>query len=173
MAKLFVAKTNETITDFKQIKDVLNAHNIMIDQWTANTPLATDADQDTILAAYAHELKPYMEKNGYVTADVINVHPQTPNLMAIREKFMKEHRHSEDEIRFFVDGEGVFWFHLDNGEVLGVTCSAGDFMAVPKNFRHWFDLAPNYFVKAIRIFSNIEGWVPHYTNSGVDEKYNP
>jgi 1,2-dihydroxy-3-keto-5-methylthiopentene dioxygenase len=173
MAKLFIAEKNETITDFQEIKKILGNHGIMIDQWEANCKLADDADQDTILAAYSHELKPYMEKNGYVTADVINVNPATPNLPAIREKFMKEHRHSEDEIRFFVDGEGLFWFHLDNDEVLGVTCTAGDFMAVPKNFRHWFDLAPKYFVKAIRIFSNIEGWVPNYTNSGVDEKYNP
>jgi 1,2-dihydroxy-3-keto-5-methylthiopentene dioxygenase len=173
MAKLFVAKTNETITDFNQIKEILGTHKIMIDQWKASKPLDKDADQETILAAYEHELKPFMEKNGYATADVINVHPETPNLMAIREKFMKEHRHSEDEIRFFVDGQGIFWFHLDNGEVLGVTCTAGDFMSVPKNFRHWFDLAPNYFVKAIRIFSNIEGWVPHYTGSGVESRYNP
>ena len=173
MAKLFVAQTNETITDFPTIKKILNEHGILIEKWEANTKLADDADQETILAAYSHELKPFMEKNGYVTADVINVTPQTPNLPAIREKFMKEHRHSEDEIRFFVDGEGLFWFHLDNGEVLGVTCTAGDFMSVPKNFRHWFDLAPKYFVKAIRIFSNIEGWVPHYTDSGVDAKYNP
>ena len=173
MAKLFVAQSNETITDFPTIKKILNEHGILIEKWEANTKLADDADQETILAAYSHELKPFMEKNGYVTADVINVTPQTPNLPAIREKFMKEHRHSEDEIRFFVDGEGLFWFHLDNGEVLGVTCTAGDFMSVPKNFRHWFDLAPKYFVKAIRIFSNIEGWVPHYTGSGVDAKYNP
>ncbi len=173
MAKLFVAQSNETITDFPTIKKILNEHGILIEKWEANTKLADDADQETILAAYSHELKPFMEKNGYVTADVINVTPQTPNLPAIREKFMKEHRHSEDEIRFFVDGEGLFWFHLDNGEVLGVTCTAGDFMSVPKNFRHWFDLAPKYFVKAIRIFSNIEGWVPHYTGSGIDAKYNP
>lgn len=173
MATLFLAQTKETITDFPTIKKILNQHGILIEKWEANTKLADDADQETILAAYSHELKPFMEKNGYVTADVINVNPQTPNLPAIREKFMKEHRHSEDEIRFFVDGEGLFWFHLDNGEVLGVTCTAGDFMSVPKNFRHWFDLAPKFFVKAIRIFSNIEGWVPHYTNSGVDEKYNP
>ena len=173
MAKLFIAKTNETITDFNQIKSVLNSHKILIEQWQANTKLADDADQETILAAYSHELKPFMEKTGFKTADVINVTPKTENLMAIREKFMKEHRHSDDEIRFFVDGEGIFWFHLDNEEVLAVTCNAGDFMSVPKNFRHWFDLHPNYFVKAIRIFSNIEGWVPHYTNSNVDQKYNP
>lgn len=173
MAKLFLAKTNETITDFSKIKSYLNNHNILIEKWEANTKLADDADQDTILAAYSHELKPFMEKYGFQTADVINVTPATPNLQAIREKFMKEHRHSDDEIRFFVDGEGIFWFHLDNEEVIAVTCTAGDFMSVPKNFRHWFDLHPNYFVKAIRIFSNIEGWVPHYTDSGVDQKYNP
>lgn len=173
MAKLFIAKTNETITDFSQIKNLLQGHGIRIEQWKANTKLADDADQETILAAYEHELKPFMDKNGYATADVINVNPSTPNLSAIREKFMKEHRHSEDEIRFFVDGEGLFWFHLDNDDVFGVTCNAGDFIFVPKNYRHWFDLAPKYFVKAIRIFSNMEGWVPHYTNSGIDEKYNP
>lgn len=173
MAKLFLAKTNETITDFTKIKSYLNAHNILIEKWEARTKLADDADQETILAAYSHELKPFMEKHGYQTADVINVTPTTPNIQAIREKFMKEHRHSDDEIRFFVDGEGIFWFHLDNEEVIAVTCTAGDFMSVPKNFRHWFDLHPNYFVKAIRIFSNIEGWVPHYTDSGVDQKYNP
>lgn len=173
MAKLFIAKTNETITDFGQIKSILNSHKILIEQWQANTKLDDDADQETILAAYSHELKPFMEKYGFETADVINVNPSTPNLQAIREKFMKEHRHSDDEIRFFVDGEGIFWFHLDNDEVIAVTCTAGDFMSVPKNFRHWFDLHPNYFVKAIRIFSNMEGWVPLYTNSNVDQKYNP
>jgi len=173
MAKLFLTKSNETITDFYQIKSYLSSHQIMIDKWEANSLLTKDSTQEEILNAYSHALKPFMEKHGYQTADVINVHPQTENLMAIREKFMKEHRHSDDEIRFFVDGEGIFWFHLDNDEVIAVTCSAGDFMSVPKNFRHWFDLHPKYSVKAIRIFSNIEGWVPHYTNSGVDQKYNP
>ena len=173
MAKLYVASSERTITDFQEIKKILGDHKIMIDQWEASTPLADDADQETILKAYEHELKPYMTANGYETADVINVTPETPNLMALREKFMKEHIHTEDEIRFFVDGEGIFWFHLDDGEVLGVTCCAGDFMAVPSNYKHWFDLAPKYFVKAIRIFSNMEGWVPHYTDSGIDKRFNP
>ncbi len=173
MASLLIAKENITITDFTSIKNLLFQHGIMIDQWIASKELSIDADQETILAAYAHELNPFMKKNGYAVADVINVHPETPNLLVIREKFMKEHTHSEDEIRFFVDGVGKFWFHLDNEEILCVTCERGDFMSVPKNFRHWFDLAPQYFVKAIRIFSNIEGWVPNYTDSGIDANYNP
>lgn len=173
MATLYIAKENITISDFSTIKNLLNNHGIMIDKWEATSPLHNDSTQEDILSAYSHELKPFMEKNGYQTADVINVHPGTENLMAIREKFMKEHTHSEDEIRFFVDGKGKFWFHLDNDDIFCVTCQRGDFVSVPKNYRHWFDLAPDYFVKAIRIFSNMEGWVPVYTQSGVDERYNP
>lgn len=173
MATLFNPKTNETITDFKTIQNLLNNHGVMFTVWEATKPLHNDSTQEEILAAYSHELKPFMEKNGFKDADVINVHPKTENLMAIREKFMKEHTHSEDEIRFFVDGQGKFWFNLDNGEVLCLTCERGDFISVPKNYRHWFDLAPAYFVKAIRIFSNMEGWTPHYTGSNVDARYNP
>ncbi|MDO9183819.1 MAG: hypothetical protein Q7U04_15500 [Bacteriovorax sp.] len=173
MAILLLAKENITITDFKSIQNLLSNHGIMIAKWEASQPLSNDATQEKILEAYAHELNPFMLKNGYAVADVINVHPKTENLIAIREKFMKEHTHSEDEIRFFVDGMGKFWFHLDNDDILCVTCERGDFMSVPKNFRHWFDLAPGYFVKAIRIFSNMEGWVPNYTGSGIDTNYNP
>lgn len=173
MATLYIAKEDITVTDFPTIKNLLSQHGIMVDHWVATSPLHNDSTQEDILAAYSHELKPFMEKNGYRDADVINVHPKTENLMAIREKFMKEHTHSEDEIRFFVDGKGKFWFHLDNEEIFCVTCERGDFMSVPKNYKHWFDLSPDYFVKAIRIFSNMEGWVPLYTQSGIDSRYNP
>ncbi len=173
MAVLFHPKTNTKTFDLEAIKKIIGKYNIYLARWEASKPLHNDSTQEEILAAYEHELKPFMEKNGYVTADVINVHPGTPNLSAIREKFMKEHTHSEDEIRFFVDGEGIFWFHFNDGEVYSVTCSAGDFMSVPKNYKHWFDLHPQYFVKAIRIFSNMEGWTPNYTNSNIDASYNP
>ena len=94
------------------------------------------------------------------------------NIHSLREKFLSEHTHSEDEVRFFVEGEGKFWFHLDSGEVLCLTCTAGDFLSVPSGIRHWFDLAPKYYVKAIRIFTSKEGWVAKYTDSGIDKSYN-
>jgi 1,2-dihydroxy-3-keto-5-methylthiopentene dioxygenase len=171
MASLFIANKNTTTSDLSAIQNILAAHGIMIAKWEASKVLTNDSTQEEILAAYEHELTPYMKTNGYTVADVINVHPKTENVLAIREKFIKEHTHSEDEIRFFIDGTGKFWFHLDNEEILCVTCERGDFMSVPKNFRHWFDLAPEYSVKAIRIFSNMEGWVPNYTNSGIDNTY--
>lgn len=113
-----------------------------------------------------------MKKHGYVNADVINVHKDTPNIEAIRAKFLNEHTHAEDEVRFFVDGEGQFFFHLSQSqEVFKLLCEKGDFISVPKGCTHWFDLAPKYHVKAIRVFQTPEGWVANYTQSGKEKKY--
>ena len=172
MATLYLPKEKKTIEDFEQIKSFLNQHGVLHERWVAAAKLEDDSTQDQILAAYANTLKPYMAKNGYVTADVINVHENTPNLLAIRQKFLPEHTHSEDEVRFFVDGEGIFWFNFGT-EVAALTCRAGDLISVPAGYKHWFDLGPKAFVKAIRIFIDPTGWVANYTGSGVDATYNP
>ena len=62
---------------------------------------------------YAPEIERLKQRGGYVTADVINVTPETPNLDAMLAKFSKEHTHSEDEVRFTVKGSGVFHIHPD------------------------------------------------------------
>jgi 1,2-dihydroxy-3-keto-5-methylthiopentene dioxygenase len=177
MAFLTIPDRSTVLKDAAEIRTYLNARGILYEQWQAATEFADDADQDTVLAAYAHVLQPYMDANGYKVADVINVKPTTPNLEALRAKFLSEHTHTEDEVRFFVDGEGMFWFNLNDGtgaenDVFCVTCQAGDLISVPANTKHWFDLGPKTFVKAIRVFIDMSGWVPHYTHSGVAEHYN-
>jgi 1,2-dihydroxy-3-keto-5-methylthiopentene dioxygenase len=172
MTTLRRPKAKTTTNDFPEIQRYLHDRGIFLTRWDAAFPLKNDAGQDEILKAYAHEVEPFMKKNGFQSADVINVHPATENLPALRAKFLSEHVHSEDEVRFFVDGEGKFWFHFDDGDVACLTCVRGDFLSVPKGYRHWFDLAPKYFVKAIRIFTSKEGWVAQYTGSGVDRLYN-
>jgi 1,2-dihydroxy-3-keto-5-methylthiopentene dioxygenase len=156
-----------------EIKKFMNERGIIFEQWEAAMTLNDSDNQETILKAYEHELGPYMKKNDYLSADVINVHKDTPNIEAIRAKFLSEHTHSEDEVRFFVDGEGQFFFHLaERMEVFKLLCEKGDFISVPKGVTHWFDLAPKYHVKAIRVFQTQEGWVANYTKSGKEQKYN-
>jgi 1,2-dihydroxy-3-keto-5-methylthiopentene dioxygenase len=160
------------IKDPKEIKAFMNQRGIIFEQWEASSPLNDNDSQETILKAFEHELGPYMKKHGYVNADVINVHKETPNIEAIRTKFLSEHTHDEDEVRFFVDGEGFFFFHLANtSEVFRLHCEKGDFISVPKGATHWFDLAPKYHVKAIRVFKTPEGWVANYTQSGKEQGY--
>jgi 1,2-dihydroxy-3-keto-5-methylthiopentene dioxygenase len=165
--------TQTTIHDPQEIKTFMNERGIIFEQWETSIPLKDTDSQEIILKAYEHELGPYMKKHGYINADVINVHKNTPNIEAIRAKFLSEHTHSEDEVRFFVEGEGQFFFHLgDRHEVFKLLCQKGDFISVPKGVTHWFDLAPKYHVKAIRVFQTTDGWVANYTNSGKEQKYN-
>ena len=170
---LRLPKKNRETVDFPEIQRYLRDRGVSLTRWNAAAPLKDDSSQEEILKAYAHEVEPFMKAHGFLSADVISVHPGTENLPALREKFLREHVHGEDEVRFFVDGEGKFWFHFDDGDVACVTCVKGDFLSVPKGFRHWFDLAPKYHVKAIRIFTSKEGWVAQYTGSGIDRDYNP
>ena len=171
MAVIGLPDENKTITDEGEVISFLMDRGISYAFWETKAELKDDDSEATILAAYEHEVLPYMKENGFKSVDVISVNAGTENIELIRQKFLKEHTHSEDEVRFFVDGEGLFWFNL-NGEVFNLLCTKGDFLSVPAGVTHWFDLAPKYTVKAIRIFTNEHGWVANYTDSGIDEKYN-
>ena len=102
-----------------------------------------------------HLLKP-PGHGGYQTADVVSVDGNTPNLAGIREKFHREHTHSEDEVRVFVEGQGFFWFHKEgrDDEVFALMCEQGDLISVPANTKHWFDLGDPPKLRAIRIFND-------------------
>jgi 1,2-dihydroxy-3-keto-5-methylthiopentene dioxygenase len=176
MTTLYLTHPQQTITDVEAITGFLAQRGVAFARWNASIDFEPDADEATILSAYHHELQPYMDANGFQSADVITIHPQTENVAALNAKFLKEHTHSEDEVRFFVSGQGDFWFHLEHptDEVFGLTCTAGDFLSVPTEVKHWFDMGPadgetSPNVKVIRIFTSKDGWTPHYTHSGIEE----
>lgn len=172
MAILSIPSEKKTIRDPKEIKAFFNARNLFFDQWECATVFDDSATQDAILAAYSKDLTPFMNSGGYETADVISINKLTENYEAIRTKFLAEHTHSEDEIRFFVDGQGLFWFNLETEPVFNLLCEKGDLISVPAGTKHWFDAGEtNPFVKAIRIFIDMSGWVPEYTASGLEKDF--
>ena len=173
MATLRIPDKNVTLRDPSTLRQFLDVRGIVHERWAAGRDLPSGATNEQILAAYDYLLKPLMEKGGYQTADVIRVDGHTPNLGGIREKFIREHTHSEDEVRVFVEGQGLFWFHKEgrDDEVFALFCEQGDLISVPANTKHWFALGAPPKVRAIRIFTDQAGWVPHYTNSGIDQRY--
>lgn len=173
MATLRVPDQHITLHDKTDIETFLHARGIAYETWSTEATLPSDPGQEEILAAYHHHLHPLMKKRGYHTADVIRVDRHTPHLEAIRDRFNREHTHSEDEVRFFVDGHGVFWFHTNDtsDEVFSVLCVQGDMISVPADSKHWFELGDDPHVRAIRLFTNVAGWVPQYTGSGLDQRY--
>lgn len=172
MATLRVPDRNVQLTDECEIRQFLDERGILFQHWSPDVGLAPDATDAQVLAAFDHWLKPFMEKGGYRAVDVVNVTPATPNLAALRGKFLREHTHSEDEVRFFVSGQGLFWFHREQpDEVFALFCQEGDLIAVPANTKHWFDLGEQPSVCAIRVFTDQAGWVPRYTDSGIEQRY--
>ncbi len=173
MATLRIPDKHVTLREPSAVRQFLDVRGIVHERWSADRDLPSGATNEQVLAAYDYLLKPLMEKGGYQTADVIRVDGHTPNLEGIREKFIREHTHSEDEVRVFVEGQGFFWFHKEgrDDEVFALLCEQGDLISVPANTKHWFDLGDPPKVRAIRLFTDQAGWVPHYTNSGIDQRY--
>jgi 1,2-dihydroxy-3-keto-5-methylthiopentene dioxygenase len=173
MATLRIPDKNVTLCDPSTVQQFLGARSIIYERWLPNRSLPSGVTNEHVLAAYDYLLKPFMEAGGYQAMDVIHVDEHTPNLNGIREKFIREHTHNEDEVRVFVQGQGFFWFHKEerDDEVFALLCEQGDLISVPANTKHWFDLGAYPKVLAIRIFTDQAGWTPHYTNSGIDQRY--
>jgi len=107
---------------------------------------------------------------GYGTVDVLRLAKGTPDTAPIRQKFLAEHAHSEDEVRFFVAGSGAFYLHL-RGKVYQAICVRGDLISVPAGVTHWFDMGPDPEFTAIRWFNDQAGWVPEYTGSEIASRF--
>jgi 1,2-dihydroxy-3-keto-5-methylthiopentene dioxygenase len=46
-------------------------------------------------------------------------------------------------------------------------------LRVPRGTTHWFTLCEDRRIRAIRWFQQTSGWVPTYTDSGVDRGFQP
>src|SRR4029077_20461436 len=117
---------------------LLANYGIDDERWRPEHPGADDAPAEEILRAYANEIEELKQRGGYVTADVIDVDPNTAGLDAMLQKFNREHWHDEDEVRFIVQGRGIFHIHPRQGPVMAVEVEAGDLMRVPRGTWHWF-----------------------------------
>ena len=152
------------------IASELAARGIGYERWPARAELAPAAAPEQILAAYAAEIARVQASGTYPTVDAIRLTPDHPDRAALRQKFLAEHTHSEDEVRFFVEGRGLFCLHI-GAEVLQVLCETDDFLRVPAGTRHWFDMGSAPHFSAIRFFDNPEGWVAQFTGDAIAERY--
>jgi len=156
--------------DVEIIISELGAVGIRVERWQADRDLADDADNESIIAAYQAEIDRLVNERGYQTYDVVSINPDHPDKDAMRQKFLGEHTHSDDEVRFFVRGHGLFVIHA-HGKVFSVLCEQDDLISVPANTRHWFDMGPNPVFTAIRLFTDPEGWVGNFTGDEIVHRF--
>ena len=163
-------KPLEQIDDIDTITARLADIGVEFERWEASAELAPDADADTVKQAYANQIEKLNQRYDFQTVDVVSMHPQHPDKVAMRDKFLHEHSHADFEVRFFVDGAGLFNLHT-NDRVYALLCTRGDLISVPAGMLHWFDMGPEPFFKAIRFFIQPEGWVGNFTGNPIADRY--
>ncbi len=171
MAVLRFPDSNKKFDSEHEIRAELARLGIDYERWSLER-VGDDASAGAVLEAYAAEIDEMKQRGGYVTADVIDVNPETPNLDAMLARFDREHTHSEDEVRFILAGRGIFFLSI-GGRVASVEVGPGDMLRVPRGTTHWFTLCEERRIRAIRWFQDTSGWTPHYSESGVDKGYQP
>ena len=147
----------------------LAAIGVRFKQWHPSKQLVPGAPPDEVMDAYRSDIDHLVEKYGFRSVDVVSIAPDNPNREAMRAKFLDEHAHKEDEVRFFVAGSGLFSLHVAD-KVFEILCEAGDLISVPDGPRHWFDMGPTPNFIAIRFFTEADGWVGCFTGSDIAQR---
>lgn len=162
-------QTPDVVTsDPAEIGSLLGKVGVRFERWKADAELPANATPDQVLAAYRTEVDRLSAEAGYETIDVIRITPDNPKKEELRFKFIEEHTHDEDEVRFFVEGSGAFYLHLGD-KVYQVACTRDDLLSVPAGTKHWFDMGPEPYFTAIRLFISPDGWVAKFTGDAISQ----
>jgi 1,2-dihydroxy-3-keto-5-methylthiopentene dioxygenase len=175
MAMIVRKKSLGNITEVEAIRDFLRKYNVTYDRWEipdsskefTQKEVLTDSEKESLLSTVNHRFEYLQNSFGYKTRDLVVLHPNVPGLDEMLAKFDKVHFHTDDEVRYIIDGSGYFGF-VGDGENFLVHVSASDFISVPKNTNHWFTLDDKKRIKAVRYFTDTAGWVANYVNESTE-----
>jgi 1,2-dihydroxy-3-keto-5-methylthiopentene dioxygenase len=157
-------------TDGAQIAAALAPIGVRFERWSATREFPRDADDAVVLEAYRSDIERLKKQCGYQSVDVLRCLPDNPKRDELRLKFLEEHTHEDDEVRFFVAGAGVFYLRAA-GKVHMTLCERGDLIGVPAGTRHWFDMGPAPHFTAIRLFTTPAGWVAKFTGERIARQF--
>jgi 1,2-dihydroxy-3-keto-5-methylthiopentene dioxygenase len=162
-------------TDLNKITEELAPLNVQLNRWIVGNDgqlrqlLAQDSlnedEKEQVLTSLDNYFKELQQTAGYQTRDLIVLHPGVPNLDTMLSKFDKIHTHAEDEVRYIIDGEGIFGFVRPDGSQIELTIQPEEYINVPAGTEHWFYLTSAKRIKAVRYFTGTEGWTPKYTGT--------
>ncbi|WP_201715194.1 1,2-dihydroxy-3-keto-5-methylthiopentene dioxygenase [Rossellomorea arthrocnemi] len=170
MTTINIQGKNQVIDSQEEVVKYLREQGVIYEHWNIeklNEGLRdhyalTEDEKAEILSTFKEEIEDISERRGYQSWDVISLSENTPNLEELLKNFQQEHHHTDDEVRFIVNGHGVFVIQGNDGDFFEVHLNPGDLISVPENIRHYFTLSDDKKVVAVRIFITQEGWVPIY-----------
>lgn len=162
--------------DPSRVRDELAARGIAFERSAVASEFDVKQSADEILAQFADQIATINVDGRYRHIDVAAVRTDyddpdwRTNAAGARAKFLAEHRHAEDEVRFFVAGRACFYLHLEP-EVFAVVCESGDLLTVPAGTRHWFDMGAEPDFAAVRFFQREDGWIGDFTGDTIGQRF--
>lgn len=163
-------KMSGMYNDHAEIASLLSELGVRFEQWQTPVNLSAEADQEEVLAAYKKEIDKLNNEYGFQSVDVVSMNPSHPQKEEMRKKFLSEHVHSDFEVRFFVEGTGLFYLHARQ-KVYAILCEQGDLISVPSDTTHWFDMGSEPDFKCIRLFVIPDGWVGEFTGDDISDRF--
>lgn len=153
--KLLIKENNseKEVIDFNEIKACLNKHKIYVDQIELD-------DNNNFKQDHQEFVEQFKQSQNYISSDEVNLKPETPQ--AILDPFKKIHHHTDDEIRFTIEGEGIFGIVPNDSLEIEIFCSKGDLISIPAYTRHWFKLTDKHTMQCVRIFKENPKWEAIY-----------
>ena len=172
MAKIIFSDGAE-VTDLSGVQQRLGRLGIVLRRWPAPTnerprelleqKSLKDVEKEELLAYIQNRFDELKREKGYTTRDLVVLHEDMPGLADMLAKFDKIHTHADDEVRYILAGRGYFGFVEPDGTQYLLEVNAGDYINVPANAEHWFEMRDSKRIKAARYFIDTTGWTPHYT----------
>lgn len=172
MAKLKIFQEQElkqTCVEAQEIEAELEKIKIGFEQW-GTKKLDDNSSEAEIAQAYQEEINKTLKENSFSNFDIVSVNPDLAGIEKLKEKFLPEHTHDDNEVRFFIEGSGLFCVN-QNEKVYEILCEEGDYISVPANTKHWFDMGSQAKFKCIRFFEDEAGWVAKYTGSQIASEH--
>ncbi|ERT06265.1 cupin domain protein [Lyngbya aestuarii BL J] len=166
-----------TYTELEEISRRLEPLNVRLNYWKVgedpelkallNQSALDNEEKEQVLLELDHYFEHLKQTDGYQSRDLIALHPDIPNLDSLMAKFESCHTHADDEVRYIIEGEGVFGFVCPDGSQMELTIQPEEYINVPAGSEHWFHLTDKKRIKAVRYFITTEGWVPEYTETKI------
>ena len=145
MLKIYQKTNTYTIENIKEIICKMD----MISVLYANIPLVDDYIEQI---QYLYDVPYY---------DIVKIDDETIDYPSLRDKFIREHYHTDYEMRLFTVGTAKFSLKIDE-TIYELTVKPGDLISIPANVNHWFDAGENPNFTAVRFFTDKNGWEAHY-----------
>ena len=156
--------------DPNTIGEELGLRGIGFERWPVRRAIPQGADQATVLQAFRTDVKRVMTEAGHASVDVLRVTPSHPDKTSLRRRFLREHTHTEDEVRFFVEGRGLFCLHIGR-DVLAVQCEQDDLIHIPAGTRHWFEMGEQPQFCVLRFHGTNSEWLATFTGDPIAERF--